>query len=1359
MGNSCAVVPKVLNKKGEIVDSKLFLDLLSIPSLAREKAVEIYQITKSQSFIQNWLPRLDVDSNGEPTLKSLLDKAGLRNRINDDQIIDKLKRDLGVYKKGTTRYRLYLYNDEGYAKACKLARKFNLGSEYRDTYIAKTIKVPDSESNRVFFAVTIERKNKYNALEVEKMEYNESLNERLREILLSKGVSIGVLTELERRLGINGVTDFDIARTSAEGTLELIRLAEGIRGEKALPEEFAHFALEALGKDNPLVTRLLNLIISKNLTKEIIGEDYDAYYESYNGDRVKLAKEAAGKLLAKHLLQEAEIPNKPYKSLLQRLITSIKNFFRKFSGSEIQRAMRQADKAFGSLAKDILDGQLDEEIKVENISESSQFYNTSERVARDKKLLQSIIDNELKRLHIYEARTANANFTPNQEVLINKLTADLQSNQEIEGIYNFLENALERLDRLSTRISDLSSSSASINDKAKVYRDIRDYIKSYSHILEDIQEGLVQEEGEADNRYGERIRVAVDQTAALISRLNSMYKKGAMPLFVDFIKQFMGDSLVVPFGKWKGKVVKAEDIVKEAEKDISFFDRWLDSMADSSNYLLKVLDQAVKHSKEKARLLTIEDIKTIEAAGIRLEQAGVKNTDWMFERDSKGNLTGRYISEINYGLYEEARDEMLERLNQKYGKNPTGKAAEDYKAERRAWFEANRETVNGVSRPKLSIYKNKDYERMHSPSASAIDKAKLEYYNVAMKMKERLDSFLPENYTTLTNTVKIRRDLIERVKNADGVKSGLKAIWEDIKDQFIRRGDDTEFGTRAAVTDFENNEVQMLPIYYTKLRQGESNNDMSTDVTSTLIAYAAMANDFNQMNKVIDVLEMGRSLLNDNFRIARTEGNNALVDKAKVMGRTIEQKVFKSKQDSRVLQRLADFFEMQVYGRYIADEGTIAGTKIDKAKLVDFINRITALNSLAINVLSGISNVATGTVMMRIESMAREFFKEGDTVKADAIYAAAMPAFLAEIGNRVKVSKMALWDEKFNVLQDFEQEVRDVNFDRKTWASRMGSDSVFFTNHVGEHWMQNRTSLALANAYKMKDPKGNIVNLWDAMEVVYIDPNNKSLGARLEVKKGYTKADGSKFTEEDIYKFSRRCAALNQHMHGIYNKLDRNAFQKVAIGRMAMMFRKWIRPSYNKRWRDTSYNFDLGAWTEGYYLTTYRFLGQLVKDLRKGQFHIAANFKNLSDQEKANIRRACTEVGHLVLLIAILGLISWPDDKDRPWLIAMIEYQTRRLYTEVGALTPGTQMVNEGLRILKSPAAGINTFEDCMDLLGLMNPYNYETFGGEEAILQSGRYKGETKATKIFYESPIIPMNKTIYRGLHPEEGIPFFKQ
>lgn len=1351
MARSCAIIPKVKSRNGQVVDSKLFKDLLSFTSNNRSEAARLYLITKSSSFIKNWQPRLTLDENNEPTLRSLLKKTNLSDVIPETKVLERLNREIGYYKKGMNRPALWVNNDENYQMLKQRAIAFNQNSEFNDDYVANIIKIQDSESPRIFIGVKVEKRNRLNSINADKMEYNENLNNRLRSILETHGVSVGALTDLEKRMGIHGVTDFDVARNAADGLVEMIRLANGIQGEKALPEEFAHFAIEAMG-DNPLINRLINNINSNGLAKEIIGDDYDTYDTLYHGDETKLAKEAAGKLLAKHLLQGEKVPSAPYSNLLQRVIQAVKNFFKNISASPIQRAMKEADKNFGSLAQQILDGSMDEVIDISNITSSGVFYNTSERVARDKKLLQGIIDNELKRLKIYEKRNPNSKFSANQRLLIDRLDIELADNNEIEGIYTFIESALEELTKVSDRLTMLQNTPATnANERAKVLRDVRNYLYSYKHITDDIRKALIDEEKYADNRYGQRVKVVLDNTSTLLGDLFVKYSNVSMPLFVDFIKPFVGESITVPFGKFKGKTMTAEDLVKVADKDISFFDRWLDSMADSSDYMLKVMDQAVKKSKENARLDTINVLKQLQAATIRLEQAGVKNTDWMFERDSKGNLTGNYISEINQGLFKEKVREMFKSLNEKYGKNPVGDNAENYKRERQAWFDANMEVVNGKKVPKLSIYGNKAFQNLNT--------AQKRYYDEVMEIKSKLDSYLPDKYTTLTNAVKIRKDLLERVKASDGVKSGAKQLWESLKDEFIRRSDDTEFGDRATVKDFEGNEVQTLPIYYTKLKEGESPNDLSTDIVSTLTAYAAMANDFNEMNKVIDVLELGRDMLKER-EIVQTRGGKPLVEKFKSVGRKVESTLTKSGDETRFMQRLNDFFEMQVYGRYMADEGTFGNTKIDKGKVANFVNRITSLNMLGLNLLSGISNVTTGKIMMRIESFAGEFYNESNTLIADRNYGKALPEYLAEIGNRVKTSKLALWDELFNVMQEYETDVREVNFDRKTWFSRMfGTSALFLMNNAGEHWMQNRTSLALADAYKMKSPDGKIVSLWDAMEVVPIDKSNKKLGAKLQLKEGYTKEDGSAFTRDDIIAFSRRSAAINQRMHGIYNKADRSAVQRLAVGRMGVMFRKWIKPSLNRRFKSATYNYDLQAWTEGYYNTTGRFMWQLAKELREGQFAIAANWKNLTRTEKANIKRAATEVGHFLIIAAFLGLMDWDDNKNRPWLQKMIEYQARRLYTEIGTQVPGPQMVGEALKILKSPAAGINTVESVLDMVGLLNPMNYETFAGEDAIIQSGRFKGDSRATKLWFESPLIPMNKTIYRGLHPEESIPFFKQ
>ena len=126
--------------------------------------------------------------------------------------------------------------------------------------------------------------------------------------------------------------------------------------------------------------------------------------------------------------------------------------------------------------------------------------------------------------------------------------------------------------------------------------------------------------------------------------------------------------------------------------------------------------------------------------------------------------------------------------------------------------------------------------------------------------------------------------------------------------------------------------------------------------------------------------------------------------------------------------------------------------------------------------------------------------------------------------------------------------------------------------------------------------------------------------------------------------------------------------------------------------------------------------------MKEGQIALAANWNQLTKNEKANIKRAATEVGHFLAVALVLGLIDWSDDKNRPWFAKMVEYQARRLYTELGSLIPGPQMVGEGLKIIKSPAAGINTLENTLDLVGLIRPFYYRSFAVVDPVMQSVRY-------------------------------------
>lgn len=1347
MAESCAIIPCVKNKEGKKVDSILFKDLLKLNKYNRQDTVNAYLMTKSKEFSTYYGNKVEYDENNEPKLNSLIRLPEFKTILSDNKIIESLNKEIGHYKKDSNNIDYKKNNTENFQSLVKKAIDFNTSAKYKD-YIALIKKSQDDKGNTLL-TIEVEKKNDINSKEASDMQRFYELNQKLREIMHDSGVTDEALTDIEERLGINGVTDFEKANVTANGLIAIIRLAKGERGEKALPEEFAHLMIKALG-DNPLAKRLRDVIDKNHLEAEILGEDYNTYSEQYNGNRSKLIEEAMGKLVANSLINNQPIKQAPYKPLLQRLIQAIKNFFKNWDIDRIDRAKKEANKVSDIIATGLLNNKLVDRKDIDNISSSDKFYQVTEKVKKNKELINSIIQTEAKRLKIFETKNRET-FNLKQQQVILKLQKSLKDNTEIEALYEYLDETFNTLQKVEAKLINLKSKSdVSINTLARTLNDIKDFLDAYGSVFNIIRERVVEDNKYEDSQFDDNLKEVLKECDDILKNLYLEYKNYSMPLFVQFIKPWVGEGIVIPFGKHKGKILTAEDMVKRADQDISFFDRWLKSMAESSDPILNILDQIVKKQKNEARLNTIEISKKIKALGIELEQAGVKGFDWMFEKNKEGKRTGNYIQEINYGEFKENLRKFWDELNKKYGENPVDEEAIlNRKKEIREWYQENTERAGEQTIPKISKYKNKEYEKLND--------AQKKFYKEIIQIKADLEKSLPEGYKRTYRTVKIRKSLMERILSSENVKSGSLTFWESLKDQVIRRADDNEFGTKSSVKDFEGNEVMTLPIYYTNLKEGESEEDVSTDVVSTMIAYAAMAEDFKQMNKVLDILELGRDVLRDR-EIVQTEGGKVKQEVFNVLGIKSTSPIVKKGEGTNFFDRLQDFFTMQVYQRYMKDEGTFGSTKIDKGKTANFLNKLTALNSFALNLLSGISNVTTGNIMMTVESFAKQFFSPSDTAKADKIYASSLPQYMAEIGQRIKTSKLALWDELFNVLQEYEQENRDAKFLLNNMVKRLFGSSILYTfNNIGEHWMQNRTSLAVANTIKMKTPEGKIVSLWDAMEVQYIDKNNPKKGARLVVKEGYTKEDGTKFTREDIYKAAQKMAEINHQMHGIYNPLDRNAFQHVALGRLVMMYRKYLVPSLHKRFASVQHNLDLDAWTEGYYRTLGRFLWQTAKELKQGQFAIITNWNRLEPEEKANMRRSLTELSIFISLWILITLTDW-SDKDKDWLSTMFEYQARRLYSEIGALTPTPALVEEGLRILKSPAAAVNTTEDLLDIVGALNPWNYEMVGGEDAIIQSGKYKGHSRGYKDIMESPLFPIKNTVYRALHPEEGIPFFK-
>lgn len=1368
MGKSCVWRPRVRNKEGELSDSILFDDIRKIAP-DRSSCVRLWNITRTGTFRDQILPGLETDINGEPTIESMIENIDMEEFFPQEYIEKTAQKDTG--KKDDT-----FVNRQAVSRACAT---FNRESPFRSRYVAMPRYVGGSVE------LHLERKTEENAVTAVKMERNTSLNTQLMELLGKWGVGIDALSEVEEAMGINGVMEYDQAMETAKGLVAMIRLAKGERGEEAFPEEFSHFFIRAF-YDNPLVQRLLNTIDSHDLVHEVLGDEYEMYHERYGGDRAKLVEECAGKLLARHLLDSQKIPQeKPYKNILQRAIAAIKAFFRKLSETEVEKAMREADGTLDTLTRQILNKKiLNEKISVSRIREATRLFNlTIKDVATAKTALEKSITAYKKIPYIFRNpvflswdrnnpnKSGTSQFLEDMEraydlIFDNGKAADdteLTDNQ-IKSLRNILTGFLTNL---GDQMADLKGAitnepryySRPVNEQASLLRDVMNIIRLFHSVYTEYN---ILEEDDNLKKVFNNLNVSVTQLERLIIKMQR-------DLFSEYIKPYSGSirrkRLVVT-----GEPQSEDDILDRLEEDLSWGQRWLDSAADSSSDFLKIIDQIVKKAKNKARLMTTQHYqKKILAASAKLRKAGITDFEWMFERDEEGKKTGYYLSRYDYGRYlrdyRSKRDSLQKLVDD--GKMTVWQANGALGDWRDTHFDKD------AMHPK-DMYLSAEFKYQMS------DPAKKEYYDTIMKIKEELDKKIPNpgSFGPIRRIVMIRKGLMERVARSKSVSEGKKQIWEAMKDEVVRRGDDIELGTdfyleeepgihergeegrdklmKPQLTGFDGEKILLLPVFYTRLREGEDVDDMSSDVASTMIAFAAMACEYEQMNKVVDILETGRDIA---YRI---KVNNKIGNKFR-QDTSSGQIVTKREGSSLFWERLNDYFTMQVYGRYMSD-AEVAG--MSTSKIAHLLNKITSLRALALNLLAGISNATNGISQMNLEVAAGQFVTAEDLLLADKAYASHLPSFLGEIGKRLHTSKLYLFDELFNVLQDYEVKSRDFKFDRKNRLLRtFGWNALFFINTGGEHWLQNRTALALAMHYKLRDASGLEINLWDALETVPVDPDDPTLGKRIRLKSGVRKLDGTEFGEEDIYKFTRRAAALNQRMHGIYNNIDKNASQRTFVGILVHLFRKWIRPSYNRRFRKYSYNYDLDADTEGYYRSLTGFMRTMLRQAKMHEMSLAAipkdTWNKMEDYKKQNVVRAVTEMATVAALYALSCLIgSGPDDDDDDyydsWGTQMAAYQIQRLYTELASLTPSPGMLNEALKIVKSPAAAINTLEDATMLFQLVNPNSWYWYAGEDAIVEKGQYKGLQKGEKYFWN--LIPLNRTIWRDLNPEEASTYYK-
>lgn len=1364
MAKSCVIKPSVM-VNGEVQQSKLYDQIYDYLGKSYKDSWNVYLSIIHSDKVKEAISQklISVNKQGEPKIDDLLQKFHFDTIVNSDKVISIIDKkfdfkeplDIDMQNQHTLEQKCNEINDSMYGN------QYNATISKKGKSMAVEVKPKDDTDESSELKRAIRRSNSVNSIIIEQLK--------------KWGIGIDVLEDYENYLA-NGEIDFTVSDKAADGLIHMIRIAKGELGQEALPEEFSHLVIRAL-RDNVAVQRCLNYIKSHKLVEEILGNKYQQYVDEY-ADEDLVAEEALGKMLSTHIhnnakqLVQNERSNAIIKDLLQKIWEYAKRLFSRFNENDIITSRQVLDNTLNVIAKKALTEDIDVSKAMDATARKMYQFNetTKKRLESIRQLTENIIKNEVKRYKIERNRsTNNANeIAQTIRLLVNSTRA----NSEMNAITTFIVNAISDLTVLTNKLNTLNNANADISTKASILRSLRNAAYSYNNILNEIRAVMLEENRYADSRFNQELIDNINKAQLLVGNMLANANLQGKKVFIEFIRPVLGDKVIDPHTKQEYTL---DDLINMKVDDMSFMDRWLNSAGESSSFILKAFDQSYKEQKDNARRKTQKLYKRLAERTQKLRDAGYTDQSFMFELDEHGNKSGYYVSEIDNGAYNRAKTDFHNQLLQILGHSPSFAENEWIAQYMRDWVANNTDSISGE--PRLDLYESKQWK--------TLNKTQRDYINDIIQIKQSLDSNLRPNATELYRTIKIEKDLLERVKTSDGVRNGTKMIWESLKDNVVVRTDDTDAGIASTIQDFEGHEVKDLPIFYTQKRDGRSENDMSEDIVSTMTAYASMSYEYFEVGKVLDAMEVGRNVIRDAGNPYTTPARQEFLSGA---GAEFTDQMRKA-DTNNILSRINDFFDMQIYHKYMADaEDTIGSTKISKGKAANASNTYTSLCQMAFNLLSGISNVNTGNIQMHIEAIGGQFFKYKDMAFADKEFMAhCLPSYLGDVGSRYPQSKLALFDEKFNVMQDFEGTYTHMDYDRGKFSKLFRMDSVFFLNNIGEFWMQNRTAIALAHSDKeaLTDASGNKVSVWDAYEAQMLG-SDVSSGSTLKLRDGLKYKDGRVIiTEEElerraaeqdkdvtdksllndnemseyefVHKLSRKMAKLNHDMHGIYNKDDMNAFQKNGIGRMVMMYRKWIVPSINRRYRKVTYSYDLDSVQEGYYRTAFRFLNRIRKDIVAHQFSYTALKDSMEDYEKANLRKAMTEVATFIAILVAISMIDafGDDDDDDNYIMNLAEYQLRRLKTEIGALVPTHMILKEGFRILQSPTANLNTWTRITNLIDLITPFGDN--GSFNDVIESGRYEGHTKFYKSFME--ILPFNRTIYRAIHPEDATKFFTQ
>lgn len=747
----------------------------------------------------------------------------------------------------------------------------------------------------------------------------------------------------------------------------------------------------------------------------------------------------------------------------------------------------------------------------------------------------------------------------------------------------------------------------------------------------------------------------------------------------------------------------AEKILNDPSQDISSFSAKTEDNLNTKDKLIQVVNQMLGASYDIVKSLTVDKVhkmaKTFEK--FIKEKGNVKLSELnknLIEKDSEGNV---YLKGVYSIKFKEAFDNEL---------RPILKARQEYVEESISLGFEESDYLNSKKFKEFNsqisqwyrTHTTKDSERKTIPKAkylnkglTGIEKEILESY---IKINEANDEI--EGFSSLVTDIigakfhklpsQSKSDL-ERALEKD-FKGMTKDKWNDLTKV---RTDDV--GIEGSNKD-KNSQGEIIRKVKTHYRGKIDPNEQSLDLETMFRNEYWNGQNYKEKSR----LEPKLLMISD---IARDKEYYTGKNKDIVPGL------------SNSYNRIVGMMERNVYDIMSKHSGKWG--QIDINKVTNSLNGYAAGIAMTLNFAASTTNILGGLTDIFMEAVGGHRFNVKTFSKAEAKYTKELINILADTTRSVKTSYFNQLLEMFDVfggLGQNEQEVLRSNLVRKFGTTKSGN----ILNEAGEHAMHSILTQSILDGIKAMDENNN-----------YLDKD----GNITTEDKGASLADMLYFDSEGILKMNSKVAysgfnlttkyheggksqinLLIKHkifdLFGVYDIKYKSEFSKTVSGKWVMMFKNFFlskaayrftgfstayKTKSNLTEDDKFYNSAEKEYIEGTYTTFIRYLRDTgIPDLKMLQT-MYMNWKNLSEYEKSNLKKATMEIMLTTVMLPLVGMMlaGLDDDDDNNNLLWFAIYVNRRLTRELAQFRNPI----EAAKMIQNPVAGIRFIQNGLNFI------------------------------------------------------------